>query len=42
MSSYALHLANLAEARGLELKVDKIMTSAEPVSQAKRMKIERS
>src|SRR6266850_2302749 len=42
MSSYALHLANLAEARGLELKVDKIMTSAEPVSQAKRDKIERT
>jgi phenylacetate-CoA ligase len=42
MSSYALHLANLAEARGLALKVDKIMTSAEPVSQAKRTKIERS
>lgn len=42
MSSYALHLANLAEARGLDLKVDKIMTSAEPVSQAKRDKIERS
>lgn len=40
MSSYALHLANLAEARGLELKIDKIMTSAEPVSQAKRDKIE--
>jgi phenylacetate-CoA ligase len=42
MSSYALHLANLAEARGLELQVNKIMTSAEPVSQAKRAKIERS
>jgi len=45
MSSYALHLANLAEARGLDLKelsVRKIMTSAEPVSQAKRDKIERS
>lgn len=45
MSSYALHLANLAEARGLELRdfsVKKIMTSAEPVSQAKRDKIERS
>ncbi len=45
MSSYALHLANLAEARGFDLKgfsVKKIMTSAEPVSQAKRDKIERS
>jgi phenylacetate-CoA ligase len=42
MSSYALHLATLAEARGVELAVKKIMTSAEPVSQAKRDKIERS
>jgi phenylacetate-CoA ligase len=42
MSSYALHLANLAEARGLDLRIDKLMTSAEPVSQAKRAKIERS
>jgi phenylacetate-CoA ligase len=43
MSSYALHLANLAEARGFDLSsVKKIMTSAEPVSQAKRDKIERS
>jgi phenylacetate-CoA ligase len=42
MSSYALHLANLAEARGLELRVEKLMTSAEPVSPAKRVKIERS
>jgi phenylacetate-CoA ligase len=42
MSSYALHLANLAEAKGIELKVGTIMTSAEPVSQAKRDKIERS
>ena len=43
MSSYALHLANLAEVRGLDLSsVKKIMTSAEPVSQAKRDKIERS
>ena len=45
MSSYALHLANLAEARGLdlrELSVRKILTSAEPVSRAKRDKIERS
>jgi phenylacetate-CoA ligase len=45
MSSYALHLANLAEARGIDLTgsaVKKILTSAEPVSQAKRDKIERS
>jgi phenylacetate-CoA ligase len=42
MSSYALHLATLAEARGVELAVKKIMTSAEPVSQAKRDTIERS
>ncbi|HET7362376.1 MAG TPA: hypothetical protein VFJ70_02270, partial [Burkholderiales bacterium] len=41
MSSYALHLANLAEARGMELNVRRLMTSAEPVSQAKRDKIER-
>ena len=45
MSSYALHLANLAESRGIDLKdlgVRKLMTSAEPVSQAKRDKIERA
>lgn len=42
MSSYALHLANLAEARGIELSVKTIMTSAEPVSKAKRDKIERT
>ena len=43
MSSYALHLANLAEARGVEPNsIKKIMPSAEPVSQAKRDKIERS
>ena len=45
MSSYALHLANLAEARGIDLtslSVTNILTSAEPVSQAKREKIERS
>src|SRR5438067_6073449 len=41
MSSYALHLANLAEARGVELNVKRLMSSAEPVSQAKRDKIER-
>jgi phenylacetate-CoA ligase len=43
MSSYALHLANLAEARGVRLtSIRKIMTSAEPVSQGKREKIERT
>ena len=45
MSSYALHLANLAEARGVDLTscgVQRVMCSAEPVSQAKREKIERS
>ena len=42
MSSYALHLANLAEARGAQLNVRRLMTSAEPVSQAKREKIERT
>src|SRR5262245_48359535 len=43
MSSYALHLANLAEIRSFDLSSIKfIMTSAEPVSQAKREKLERS
>src|SRR5438105_5524247 len=43
MSSYALHLANLAESRGMDLSsVKRLMTSAEPVSQAKRDKIQRS
>src|SRR2546428_9652260 len=43
MSSYALHLANLAEAKGMDLSsVKRVMTSAEPVSQAKRDKIEHS
>jgi phenylacetate-CoA ligase len=42
MSSYALHIANLAEAKGLRLDVGRLMTSAEPVSQAKRDKIERT
>jgi len=42
MSSYALHLANLAEARGVQLNVKRLMTSAEPVSPAKREKIERT
>ncbi len=45
MSSYALHLANLAEAKGIDLAqlgIKHVMCSAEPVSQAKRDKIERS
>ena len=45
MSSYALHLANLAEARNMDdvfSSVKRILTSAEPVSQAKRDKIERT
>jgi phenylacetate-CoA ligase len=45
MSGYALHLANLAEAQGVELKelsIRKILCSAEPLSKAKRDKIERS
>src|SRR3954463_7818871 len=42
MSSYALHIANLAEAKGVRLDVQRLMTSAEPVSQAKRDKIERT
>jgi phenylacetate-CoA ligase len=45
MSSYALHLANLAEACGVELSrlgIRHVMCSAEPVSQAKRDKIERA
>jgi phenylacetate-CoA ligase len=45
MSSYALHLANLAEAKGMDLSklgIEHVMCSAEPVSQGKREKIERS
>jgi phenylacetate-CoA ligase len=45
MSGYALHLANLAEARGVDLSklgIQHVMCSAEPVSQAKRDKIERT
>ena len=45
MSSYALHLANLAEAKGIDLAnlgIKHVMCSAEPVSQAKRDKIERT
>src|SRR2546423_7623397 len=36
MSSYALHLANPTETVGVELNVKRLMSSAEPVSQAKR------
>jgi phenylacetate-CoA ligase len=44
MSSYGIHLANLARARGLrlsELGVRKVITTAEPLSQAKRDKLAR-
>ena len=43
MSGYALHLANLAEAKGFDLKkssVKKVLCAAEPISDAKRAKIE--
>lgn len=45
MSSYALHLANLAESKGLDLTtlgVRMVMCTAEPLSDAKRAKIARS
>jgi phenylacetate-CoA ligase len=44
MSSYGIHLANIAEAAGIDLAaigVRKIVPSAEPLSAAKRAKIER-
>ena len=44
MSSYGLHLANLAEARGLDLaarSVETLLCSAEPLSDAKREKLAR-
>ena len=44
MSSYGIHLANIAEAAGVDLTaigVKKIVPSAEPLSAAKRAKIER-
>ena len=44
MSSYGLHLANLADARGIDLaagSVKTILCSAEPLSDAKREKIGR-
>lgn len=43
MSSYGLHLANLAELRGIDLahgSVEMILCSAEPMSDAKRTKLE--
>jgi phenylacetate-CoA ligase len=45
MSSYGLHLANLAEAAGVDLaasSVGTVMCSAEPLSEAKRAKLERA
>lgn len=44
MPSFALHLANLADAQGLDLKansVRQIVTSAETLSEAKREKLQR-
>ena len=44
MSSYGLHLANLADARGLDLgalPVETVLCSAEPLSDAKREKLSR-
>jgi phenylacetate-CoA ligase len=44
MSSYGIHLANLAQARGFrlsELGVRRIITTAEPLSNAKRQKLAR-
>src|SRR5690242_18680121 len=45
MASYGLHLANLAEARGFDLKnstVKKIIVAAEPLSPVKRQKLEKA
>jgi phenylacetate-CoA ligase len=44
MSSYGIHLANLAQARGFQLSglgVKRILTTAEPLSKAKRDKLAR-
>ncbi|MFI4987992.1 MAG: phenylacetate--CoA ligase family protein [Alphaproteobacteria bacterium] len=44
MPSYALHLANVAEAGGIDLRalgVRKLLVSAEPLTAAKRAKLER-
>ena len=40
MPSYGIHLANLARARGEKLAVRRIITTAEPLSKAKREKLE--
>ena len=43
MASYGLHLANLAEAKGVDLKsssVEKLIVAAEPLSAVKRKKLE--
>jgi phenylacetate-CoA ligase len=45
MPSYALHLANIAEARGIDLaasSVAKLLVSAEPLTDAKRAKLARA
>jgi phenylacetate-CoA ligase len=45
MASYGLHLANLAEASGFDLKsstVKKLIVAAEPLSPVKRQKLERA
>ncbi len=45
MPSYALHLANVAEAHGIDLaasSVRKVLVSAEPLTEAKREKLERA
>jgi phenylacetate-CoA ligase len=45
MASYGLHLANLAETRGFDLKgssVKKIIVAAEPLSPVKREKLEKA
>ena len=45
MASYGLHLANLAEVKGLDLKgssVTKLLVAAEPLSPVKREKLERA
>jgi phenylacetate-CoA ligase len=41
MPSYGIHLANLARARSTELSVARIITTAEPLSRAKREKLGR-
>lgn len=45
MASYGLHLANLAEAKGFDLKsstVKKLVVAAEPLSPVKRAKLEKA